>query len=110
MIRHSNCHNASGEWIPERQRLCDTIHAMGCNAPEFDRLSFVRKFSLRITHGDEPKPVSWRSAHWSGAKACPIRSGHGTDLSILSRTVNAEAFLTLPTSVQCKHCQREIAK
>ena len=100
----SNCHNASGEWIPERQPMADTLRAMGAPMPEFDRQTFVKKLYMSKYMNMAP---ATRKLHWEGSDRCSTVSqiAYGI-IEGRWRIVTKNVFASLPPSNRCENCNQ----
>ena len=98
----SNCHNADGEWVPERQPMAATLSAMGWPMPEFDRHSFVKVIYLKDR---ESTPPSAKKLHWTASTMCSalnqINSG---EIPGRWRLVSKNVFASLPPGRRCTNC------
>lgn len=100
----SNCHNASGEWVQERQPMADTLRAMGAPMPEFDRYSFVKELYLRDR---ESPPPSAKKLHWENSTMCSARNQIvAGEITGRWRLVSKNVFASLPPGKRCTNCNK----
>jgi len=104
MLVLSRCHNADGEWVPERQPMAETLRAMGSPMPTFDRYSFAKTLYLKDR---QQTPPTAKKLHWDGSTMCSaLNQVNAGEIPGRWRLVTKNVFASLPPGKRCVNCNK----